>query len=199
MGRLLALVPLGLMVGCLASNPKYDPSASGDATSSGSHGVASAGSSSEGVGVGSTSGADSVSGSGATSSGIEQTSSGTGALSGATTSSSSSSTGRTISSSSTGNADTGVALDPADLGQACGNDKDCSALGVNAECCEADQCAETCMVPCGSVEDCPFDTMGCEHGYCLFPCTLDKGDCAPWPGFTCQHADPNYCENDEAD
>ena len=71
---------------------------------------------------------------------------------------------------------------------------DCSAV-PGAECCQAAQCLETCMVPCMAVEDCPLAEMGCEHGYCLFPCSDDDADCAQWPGYTCQHMGM-YCESD---
>ncbi len=50
------------------------------------------------------------------------------------------------------------------------------------------------MVPCESVDECPLDTMGCHHGYCLYPCTSDE-DCAAWPNFTCQHGGM-FCELD---
>jgi len=51
------------------------------------------------------------------------------------------------------------------------------------------------MVPCAGVDECPFDGMGCEHGYCLFPCDEgDDDDCVDWPSFTCQHGGA-YCES----
>ncbi|MEX1368979.1 MAG: hypothetical protein AB1Z98_37985 [Nannocystaceae bacterium] len=51
------------------------------------------------------------------------------------------------------------------------------------------------MVPCSTEEDCPLPEMGCEHGYCLFPCDDDDADCAAWPGYTCQHQGL-FCEAD---
>ncbi len=101
----------------------------------------------------------------------------------------------TTSSSSSGQAETGQELEPIDLGQPCAESDGCTGLGPNVECCAADQCLDTCMVPCSSVDECPFDGMGCEHGYCLFPCDAND-DCADWPGFTCQHGGPTLCEND---
>lgn len=93
------------------------------------------------------------------------------------------------SSSSTGG------LQPSDLGQPCGEGRECGELYIGAECCDAVQCADRCMVPCASVGECPFDGMGCEHGYCLFPCADNDADCAPWPGATCQHGGL-FCEVD---
>jgi hypothetical protein len=60
------------------------------------------------------------------------------------------------------------------------------------ECCTANQCEDTCMIPCGGIEDCP-DGMGCVHSYCLFPCNDDDADCAEWAGYTCKH-NGQWCE-----
>ena len=86
-------------------------------------------------------------------------------------------------------------MDPSDFGQACTANDECAPLGPTVECCAAAQCLGTCMVPCRSVEECPFDEMACEHGYCLFPCEANDADCADWPGFTCQHGG-TLCESD---
>lgn len=79
------------------------------------------------------------------------------------------------------------------LGLSCVNTGDCLA-GTVQECCTAPQCRDTCMLPCMDAMDCP-DSMGCEHGYCLFACANDDAECAMWPGFTCQHGG-QLCESD---
>ncbi len=75
----------------------------------------------------------------------------------------------------------------------CENDTACDT-DAGQECCTAEQCQDTCMVPCDNADECPVDGMGCEHGYCLFPCSEDA-DCLDWPDYTCQH-DDTYCELD---
>ena len=74
---------------------------------------------------------------------------------------------------------------PITLGFACTMDTDCDQA-AGEECCTANQCADTCMIPCGGPQDCPMG-MGCEHSYCLFECADNDADCAMWPGYTCQH------------
>ena len=69
---------------------------------------------------------------------------------------------------------------------ACNEDLDCD-VEAGQECCTANDCLDTCMVPCSDVGDCPFGDMGCEHGYCFFPCDDDDADCAAWPGYSCEH------------
>ena len=76
----------------------------------------------------------------------------------------------------------------------CVDDGDC-ATDADQECCTAEQCLDTCMVPCSGPADCPELDMGCEHGYCLFPCDDNDADCSPWPGYQCQHSG-SFCEND---
>lgn len=78
------------------------------------------------------------------------------------------------------------------LGYDClGNSNNCNP---GEQCCAAMQCAGECMIPCGSIADCP-PTMGCEHGWCLFPCNDNNADCAAWPGYSCQHSG-TLCEAD---
>lgn len=62
-------------------------------------------------------------------------------------------------------------------------------------CCDVPECEAVCMVPCMTVDECPFDGMGCEHGFCLFACAADDDDCSSWPGATCQHGG-EFCEVD---
>jgi hypothetical protein len=72
------------------------------------------------------------------------------------------------------------------------NNGDCNT----GKCRTADECFNTCMVPCDDPSVCPVTGMGCEHGYCLFPCKDNDADCLQ-PGFTCQHGPPaKWCEND---
>jgi hypothetical protein len=78
------------------------------------------------------------------------------------------------------------------LGYDClGNSDNCND---GEQCCGANECAGACMIACGSVDDCP-PTMGCEHGWCFFPCDNDDNDCAAWPGYSCQHGGM-FCEAD---
>jgi hypothetical protein len=72
------------------------------------------------------------------------------------------------------------------LGMPCENDDSCD-VGAGQECCTDSNCIDTCMVPCESIDQCPFDNMGCEHGYCLFECDNNDADCVDWPGYTCEH------------
>ncbi len=78
---------------------------------------------------------------------------------------------------------------PGTLGGTCDNMTLCQA----GKCCQAPQCAGTCMKPCFGPNDCPMGT-GCAHGYCLFACMNNDADCKQ-PGFTCQHND-DLCEGD---
>lgn len=77
------------------------------------------------------------------------------------------------------------------LGQPCGGDDEC----VIGECCDDRACEDTCMVPCDNPGDCPLDTMGCVHGYCLFPCMVDA-DCMH-QGFICHH-NCRWCEKKDS-
>lgn len=72
-----------------------------------------------------------------------------------------------------------------------GNSDNCNA---GEQCCGAAQCQGDCMISCSTAANCP-PMMGCEHGYCLFPCDNDNTDCAAWPGYTCQHTG-SWCEAD---
>lgn len=81
---------------------------------------------------------------------------------------------------------------PGAIGTPCADSLECDAA-AGLECCKAKQCKDTCMIPCGSSDECPGD-MGCQHGYCLFPCDDDDADCAAWPGYTCEHGG-ELCEN----
>lgn len=194
--RRLLVLSLGLSAACLVTNPEHDPMASAGGTSVGSGG-ASVGSSDSPQDSHSTT-ADAASGSAATTIGVGDTGLGTSGPPTSSTSSEPPSTGgMTTSSSSGGSGETGSGPNPIDLGQSCAKGDGCTELGPNAECCEADQCLDTCMVPCRSVDECPFEGMGCEHGYCLFPCDANDDDCADWPGFSCEHGG-EYCENDGA-
>jgi hypothetical protein len=124
----------------------------------------------------------------------------TGATGGATTTGVASATdsGTTGGMADTGTTDgggsTGTTGAMVTLGFACMMDSDCNEL-AGEECCDAAQCLDTCMVPCNMPNECPVEGMGCEHGYCLFPCNDNDADCAMWPGYTCQHQG-NYCEKD---
>ncbi len=111
----------------------------------------------------------------------------TGADASSATTSSDSNTGAPSSSSSTGDP-----IDP--LGMTCAGDGDC-AEDDGQECCTANECSGLCMVPCSEVSDCPLVDMGCEHGYCLFPCDNNDKDCADWPGTVCDHGG-TLCESD---
>lgn len=76
----------------------------------------------------------------------------------------------------------------------CEDDTQC-AVDADQQCCVADQCLNTCMIPCTKGEDdCPEANMGCEHDYCLFPCEEDEG-CSSWPGYSCDNGG-GFCEND---
>lgn len=177
--RHLVLASLGMLAACVAPNPDFNPSAPSRGTSGGSSGP-SVESSGEG---------------GASESTAADTAGQSQGPSESSTSIGGSSTGWGSSSSSDGLADTGLGLEPSALGQACAESDGCSELGAGLECCESKQCLGTCMVPCESVDDCPFAGMGCEHNYCLFPCEDNDDECSDWPGFTCQHGG-TFCEND---
>jgi hypothetical protein len=92
----------------------------------------------------------------------------------------------------TGNEMTGTG-DSVELGFPCMEDAQCDA-SIGAECCTVKQCEDTCMVPCDDVSSCPEEGMGCEHGYCLFPCDNDDADCEAWPGYACKHGGGALCE-----
>lgn len=213
--RLALVIPLGLLMACVAQNPAYDPMGSQEVETTASGGQQT---SSSPQPSGSTSTGEAAETAGETSGG--NASSGgdtepptTGPVS--STDGQDSSGGAVDETAGTGGA--AVTLEPSQLGQSCGQRDGCSELGPDVECCEANQCQGTCMVACEDAAECPFEGMGCEHGYCLFPCGDELGggdeggddddggddggdndpdaDCAPWPGFTCQHG-MRFCEND---
>lgn len=190
-----------LVGGCVAPNPAYSPGeSSGGGDGAESQGKVTSGSSKGTTGVGEGSG-------GATSSSLPPTTSASthggtaadpthGPLSTSTTGWGSSG-GVTSSTSlgSTGRLDTGPPV-LEDMGFPCPGD--CEDVYPGAECCEADQCLGTCMLPCEENDECP-PSMLCAHDYCLFQCADDNdADCAWWPGFTCQH-NGTLCENDDMD
>ena len=80
------------------------------------------------------------------------------------------------------------------VGFAFDDNSECN-VSLGQECCTADECVNTCMVPCIQASECPIEGMGCAHGYCLFPCADNDADCDEWPGYTCQHGGV-LCEND---
>lgn len=182
--RLASLAILAWVGGCLMPNPAHGQgSTTGDAADTDRAPQATTSSSGTTVTTAATANAGGESSEGST----------------AATTSTTSGTFETSSSSGSGplrgDSSTGVAeLEPAALGQPCRDDRACAGLGIGATCCTAAECAGTCMVECRSPRACPFDDMGCEHGYCLFPCSEDV-DCTPWPGATCQHGG-QYCEVD---
>jgi hypothetical protein len=68
------------------------------------------------------------------------------------------------------------------LGDPCSSTPDC----MTGECCTDLACIDTCMVPCIDIGDCPQpSSMVCQHGYCLFACTVDV-DCTQ-TDFVCHH------------
>ncbi len=81
-----------------------------------------------------------------------------------------------------------VSFPPGELGGPCLGGDVCN----DGECCSAGQCADTCMVKCQNANQCPEAGMGCEHGYCLYPCNNNDDDCLQ-PGYTCQHGGL-FCE-----
>ncbi|MGH1349016.1 MAG: hypothetical protein ACRBN8_46215 [Nannocystales bacterium] len=186
--RCAPLLSFGLAVGCLIDNPEHS-GLSSTSTSS----TSSTASSSAEVTTGSQTSAGTVTEQGTSTTPTATT----GPESGGVTSSSSP-TGSSTESSSSGTVDSADStLEPGDLGLPCAaSSQNCEMLASGAECCTAPECLDTCMVACLVAPDCPFDNMGCEHGYCLFECTGDDDDCITWPGFTCQHT-ATYCENDE--
>lgn len=184
-----------LAAACVSPNPAYSPTTTGQGGTDGALGTGTVGGDTS---KGQTS-AGGGSGGGMSSDG-SPTSGGTTSDPGLVTSaglgSSSTSTSGWSSSTSLASSEVGVLPpDPFAMGYDCENLDSCEAAYPGAECCEAAQCEDTCMLRCDAVEDCPVG-MGCEHGYCLFPCFDDDADCADWPGFTCQHGG-EYCENDE--
>ncbi|MCX4246336.1 hypothetical protein [Paraliomyxa miuraensis] len=100
----------------------------------------------------------------------------------------------TTATGSTGETD-GTTGPVSTMGQPCAVVGTCDA---GQSCCRSPQCLDTCAVFCGVTMECP-DGLICAHGYCLLPCNDDDGDCASWPGFTCQHPDAGgadtLCEN----
>lgn len=72
-----------------------------------------------------------------------------------------------------------------------GNSDNCND---GEQCCTVPQCGGDCMIPCNNPGQCP-GSMGCEHGYCFFPCDDNDADCAAWPGYSCQHMG-DFCEAD---
>lgn len=193
MERVLRLLPALLVAGCLAENPAYDPGSASGAASSGA-GSTSVGKSTSGSGEGTT--AASAEGSGSPSGTVSTSGQGDTSSDDQGPGSSTTTSGFDVTSTTAmeGSSSSSGGLEEM-LAQPCKTHEECAEILPSAECCEANQCADTCAVPCQSVEDCPFDFMGCEHDYCLFPCKTDD-DCTDWPGYTCQHGDPLLCEND---
>ncbi len=185
-----------LCVGCLVDNPAYNRGSAPDAggqtgTTTGKAKDPSAESTTDRDGEG----GDSSPESGASSSTSASTDVGTSGGDDASVTTSGVGTATSTGSEAEGSSSSTGGLQPADVGQPCRDDRTCTGLGIGAECCSVAQCLDTCMVPCTSLEECPFDGMGCEHGYCLFPCADTDADCAPWPGATCQHGGL-FCEVD---
>lgn len=198
MTRRYLLLPLPWVVACLSPNPEYNRMAGASGSSGESEGSSAGSSGARGV-PDSTTDETAASGSGvATTDAMDggDTGPGTSGPPATTTSSGSSSTGWSSSSSGVRGTGSGPPLEPVDLGQPCAESDGCGELGPEVECCEAPECMDTCMVPCEATEECPFDGMGCHHGYCLFPCEGTDDDCTDWPGFTCQHGGMTFCEND---
>lgn len=188
-------------VGCVAVNPDWDddrtagPAVEDDPTS---EGVATldatetlpSDTSDESSDETSVNAGASATGSGGGSGGGSSAGSGTG--SGTGLGAEESSSGSTGAGSSEGSTTQAASPGTVDLGFPCTEDSECDPA-TGATCCTANQCSGYCFVPCDGDGDCDDDAVSCAHNYCLFECDDEDEDCAPWPGFSCQHGG-QFCE-----